>query len=151
MKTKKRQTLIYHDLGFPIELINVPLKKVLGIWVLDIDMNKLQLVVIRALVHKPYLLTGAELKFIRKYLKLSTTEFGKKLGISHAAIVKWEKEQTHPSPAQEVYIRMFVIESLKNSELTKVFAEITPEKLAMSKNEPKSILPIDLKDLGLAV
>src|SRR5271157_2770086 len=107
---KKKETFIYEGLGFPIELIDTPMKKVFGEWVIDIDLNMLQKFVFNGLVHKPYPLTGKELKFMRKYLEMSTTEFGKKLGISHATVVKWENGETKISPMQETYIRMFLFE-----------------------------------------
>lgn len=118
---KKKETFIYEGLGFPIELIDTPMKKVFGEWVIDIDMNALQLFVFKGLVHKPYPLTGKEMKFMRKFLAMSTTEFGAELGVSHATIVKWEKEQAKVGPIQEAYIRMFFLESLKNNELLNLY------------------------------
>ena len=44
---KKSKTFIYEGLGFPIELINVPMKKVLNEWIIDIDMNALQIFVFK--------------------------------------------------------------------------------------------------------
>ena len=65
MKAKKYKSLVYRGLGFPIKLIHVPMKKMFGDWVMDIDLTELQLVVLRALVHKPISLSKDELKFIR--------------------------------------------------------------------------------------
>ena len=76
MSATKKQTITYSGLGFPIRLIDVPMKKMFGDWVIDIDMKELQLVVLRALVHKPLRLTKEELKFIRHFLIMTTTEFG---------------------------------------------------------------------------
>ncbi len=142
MKDKKSETFIYEDLGFPIELIDCPLKKVLGVWVIDIDMNAFQLFVLRELIHQPYRLTGGQLRFMRKYMDMSTTEFGAHLGVSHAAIVKWEKGQIHPDPAQEVYIRMFLLEFLSNGELQKIYDEIKPAQLAENKKEKPPMLSV---------
>jgi|GEM_PF-2736032 len=87
MKKVKRETFVYKGFGFPIKLINTPMKQILGEWVIDLDMNKLQLTVLRSLVYKPSALAGEELKFIRKYLNLTTTVFGKIFGVSHAAVL----------------------------------------------------------------
>lgn len=127
------------------------MKKVYGEWVIDIDLNKLQLFVFNGLIHKPYRLTGNEIRFMRKFLEITTTELGKKLGVSHAAIVKWEKEQTRISPTQEIYIRMFFLECLNGKELLKIFEEIKPEKLAEANKEKQSILSINISDLKEAV
>lgn len=151
MKNKKTANLTYEGLGFPIELIDVPMKKFLGEWVIDIDMNKLQLFVFNGLIHKPFRLTGSEIKFMRKFLELTTTELGKKLGLSHAAIVKWEKDQTKISPTQEVYIRMFFLECLQGKELLKIFDEIKPEQLAKADDEKHPPFSIDLKELREAI
>ncbi len=78
------------------------MKKVLGEWIIDIDMNKLQLFVLNGLIHKPYPLTGSEIRFMRKFLGISTTEFGENLGLSHSTIIKWEKEQAKVAHAQEL-------------------------------------------------
>jgi len=53
MNDQKMATFIYEDLGFPIELINVPMRKVLGQWVLDINLNKLQIQVLKLMVQQP--------------------------------------------------------------------------------------------------
>ncbi len=55
---RKKETFIYEGLGFPIKLIDTPMKKVYGEWVIDIDMNALQLFVFKELIHKPVPLTG---------------------------------------------------------------------------------------------
>lgn len=107
---KKTETFIYEGLGFPIKLIDAPMKMVLGHWVIDIDMNILQKFVFKGLIHKSFPLSGKEVKFMRKFLQMSTTDLGKKLGVSHATVVKWEKEDSKMSPMQESYIRIFLFQ-----------------------------------------
>lgn len=129
MKTKK-ETFVYKGFGFPVELIDCPMKEVLGEWVLDINLMALQRFVFQALIHKPHRLTNKEMKFMRKFLDLSTTELGKRLGISHATIVKWENGQAKVSPTQETYIRLLFCELFRDSELLRLFKEIRPDTLA---------------------
>src|ERR1700733_11782329 len=105
----KRKTFIYRGLGFPILLVNTPLKKSLGEWVIDIDFNKLRHQVLNYLIHKKTNLTGAELRFIRKHLEMTTTEFGIVCGVTHVAVLKWESEKNRISPITDFYIRMFVL------------------------------------------
>ena len=150
MKTKK-ETFIYEGLGFPIELIDAPMKLVLGEWVIDIDMNLLQKFVFKSLIHKLHPLSGKEIRFMRKFLEMSTTVFGKKLGISHATVVKWESDETKISPLQESYIRMFLFEQLHNNQLIHLYQEIRPEKLAESKHEKQTLLAVDASKLKEAV
>lgn len=148
---RKKETFIYEGLGFPIELIDAPMKKVFGEWILDIDMNELQLFVFKGLIYKPYPLTGKEIRFMRKFLELSTTELGKKLGISHATVIKWEKAQAKISPMQESYIRLFLFECLKDHELIQLYKEITPEKLAEGVRKKQPPFPVNTKQLRAAV
>jgi len=146
MKDRKLETFTYMGLGFPIELIDVPMKKVFDEWVMDIDMNKFQLFIFKGLIHKPSGLSGREMKFMRKFLQMTTTELGNKLGVSHPAILKWEKEASRMSPAQEIYFRMVCVESLNTQEVVKIFDQIKPENLSES-NEGQALLSIDMKDL----
>jgi DNA-binding transcriptional regulator YiaG len=147
---KKKETFIYEGLGFPIELIDAPMKKVYGEWVIDINMSALQRFVFRGLIHKPYPLSGKEVRFLRKFLKISTTDLGKKLGISHATIVKWEKGQVQISPVQETYIRMFFCEFFKDQEILKLYKEIRPEMLAELKNERQHPFQVHTREIETA-
>lgn len=151
MKERKTETILYDGLGFPIQLIDVPMKKAAGIWVIDIDMNEFQLVVMNRLIRKPYRLTGKELKFMRKFFNMSPLEFGKNLGVSSITVTKWEKGQTKISPTQEIYIRMFLLSCLKNRELLEIFDEIKPEKLAETDNKKAPVFSIDVKEIKIAI
>jgi DNA-binding transcriptional regulator YiaG len=148
---RKKETFIYEGLGFPLELIDTPMKKVFGEWIIDIDMNQLQKFVFKGLIHKPYPLTGKEMRFMRKFLELSTTELGASLGVSHATVVKWEKEQAKVSPIQETYIRMFLFERLNDNEILNLYKEIKPKMLAEAKDEKYPPFSVDTKQLQLAV
>ncbi len=101
-ETTKRATFIFRGLGFPIKLINVPMRKMVGEWTLDVNFNKFQLAVLDCLLHKPAPLTGDELRFIRKFLKMSTTDFGKIFGVTHVTVVKWESGQTRANLSTDV-------------------------------------------------
>jgi DNA-binding transcriptional regulator YiaG len=147
---KKQETFVYEGLGFPVELIDCPMQKIMGEWVIDINLAALQRFVFQGLISKPYPLTGKELRFMRKFLEMTTTEFGEKLGVSHAAVVKWEKEQAEISAAQEPYIRLFLCERFRDSELLRIYRDIRPEMLA--KREHGKVMPfqVNTKDLDAA-
>jgi DNA-binding transcriptional regulator YiaG len=148
---KKQETFVYEGLGFPVELIDCPMEKIMGEWVLDINLAALQRFVFQGLIHKPHPLTGKELRFMRKFLEMSTTEFGEKVGVSHAAVVKWEKGQAQMSPAQESYIRLFLCECFSDRELLRIYREIRPEMLAKAEHEEKPALyQIHVKDFQAA-
>lgn len=145
MKDRKTETFVYEGFGFPIKLIKCPMKKIFGEWVLDINLDKFQADMLKALIHKPVPLTGSELRFIRKSLELSTTAFGKMFGVSHPAVLKWEKEQVNINPATEIYIRLYVLQTLhaKDKEFRSLYEEITIENLMKHKNNKK--IPISIR------
>lgn len=153
MKDKKNETFVFHGLGFPIKLIDVPMKKMCGEWVVDIDMGELQLVVLRYLVYKPTRLTKDELRFIRKYLALTTSDFGRSFGVSHAAVLQWEKGKRRLTPSTEFCIRLHILNHLhaNSKEFRNLFNTVSLEKL--SKEESKKIVPLKIdasEDLKIA-
>lgn len=145
MKTKKIKTYIFNGLGFPIKLKNAPMKQVFGEWCLDINLNKLMLVVLEALIQKPTPLTNDELRFIRSYLKLTLAEFGKLFGVSHVAVLKWEKNKNKISPALEMCIRLYILDYLqaKDAEFRSLYKEISLEKLSKSSSAKIHPLVVD--------
>ena len=154
MKKQKTETFIYEGLGFPVKLINVPMKKMCGEWVVDIDMVELQLVVLRYLVYKPARLTKDELRFIRKSLVLTTSDFGRNFGVSHAAVLQWENGKRRLTPSTEFCIRLCILNHLKarSQEFRNLFNVVNLEKL--SKEESKKIVPIEIdasEDLKIAL
>lgn len=153
MKRQKTETFVYEGLGFPIKLIDVPMKKMCGEWVIDIDMVELQLVVLRYLVYKPTRLTKDELRFIRKFLVLTTSDFGRSFGVSHAAVLQWEKGKRRLTPSTEFCIRLHVLNHLhaKSKEFRSLFNTISLEKLSTAKAENNGPLEIDAsEDLKIA-
>ena len=148
MKNKKTKTFVFEGLGFPVTLIKAPMRKVLGEWILDVDMGALQLSVLRLLVHKQQRLTKDELRFFRKYLSLTTTEFGKIFGVSHAAVVRWEKGQRQVEAATEFYIRLYILNHLraKDREFRNLYNELPLEKLSQATTEKEEPLEIDISE-----
>lgn len=118
MEKKKAKRFVYEGLGFPVALINVPLVKKRDIWAPAIDYNKLQKEVLVALSHKPIALTGNEVHFIRAYFEMTLESFGKHFGVTHVAVLTWEKmgdKLAKINPTTELCIRLFILEKLKMS------------------------------------
>ena len=146
MKDRKRETFIFRGLGFPIKLVNVPMRKMVGEWVLDIDFDHFQLTVLHVLLEKPAPLNGNELRFIRKYLDISTTEFGKIFGVSHVAVIKWEKG-TRANPSTDVCIRLYMFDHLaktKDKDFRKFYHKISLEELVKNRNEKAAPIVINV-------
>lgn len=154
MAKNKRETRIFNALGFPIKLIDVPMKKVLGEWVMDINYNALQLVVLRALAYKPIPLTKEELKFIRKFFDMPTTEFGKVFGVTHVAVLQWENGKRRLSPHLELCIRLYAFDHLqaKDKEFRKLYSQLSLEELSKKRSADVVLLEINAAaDLQIAV
>jgi len=136
-KNKKIETFIYEGLGFPIRLVNAPLKKIYGEWVFDFSMGIFQKSVLHMLAMKPSSLTGKELRFIINYFEMSYRDFAKIFGVSHVAVVKWEKETSRMNPSTEIYLRLYILNYLKvtDKEFRKLYLKINPENLANSEGE----------------
>ncbi len=154
MKNRKTETFIYEGLGFPIKLINVPMKKVFGEWAMDINFNKLQLAAVYGLIYKPTSLNGDELRFIRKFLDMSMADFGKVFGVSHVAVLKWENGKNHVSPPTDIYIRLYILDHLhaKDKEFRSLYNKISPKSLSKHKGEKIRPIAIDIdEDLKIAL
>jgi DNA-binding transcriptional regulator YiaG len=116
---------------------------ILGEWTLDVDLNLLQKSVLNLLVRKPTPLTGGEIRFIIDYLEMSRREFAKLLGVTHAAVLKWENEQSRMNPATEVYLRLYILDlfKVKDREFKAFYLTINPKSLAESEDE---ISPLEI-------
>lgn len=149
MKQIKKDTFIWEGLGFPIRLINVPMRKVFGEWILDINLEHFQKVVLLTLARKPTSLSGTEVRFIIDYLKMSTREFARLFGVTHAAVLKWENEKSKMNPSTEVCVRLYVLNHLKvaDKEFRKLYLKISHQNLSNSENN-KILLEIDAEKIA---
>lgn len=131
-KETKRESFIYEGLGFPIQLINVPMKKVFGELAMDINFNVLQKNVLYLLARKPAPLSGGELRFIIGYLEMSTREFANLFDVTHVAVLKWLKEDAKMNPNTEVCLRLYLLDFLcvTDKEFRKLYVEIREKNLA---------------------
>lgn len=160
MKHKIEKSYLYEGLGFPVHLTNVPMIKVRGEFILDIDFNKLQKAVLLHLCHKKTPLTGNEVKFVRKYFSLTTAAFGKLFGYSHSAILKWENQEDHVAriaPTTEIYLRLYIIDFLQKgaTDFKELYHEIQiphlVEYLKHSRNETYIPLSINAQEELISV
>lgn len=146
---KKRKSMVYRGLGFPLRLINVPMRKVYGKWVFDFSMGEFQEAVLRMIATKQSLLTAAEIRFIMDYFELSYRDFAKLLGVSHAAVVKWEKGKSKMNPHTEISLRLYILNSLKISdkEFRKWYLELSKHRIDEDEAS-QSLLDIDIDKIA---
>jgi len=135
MEKKKVKKFVYEGLGFPLVLIDITLVKKRDIWTPAIDYNKLQKEVLLALSHKPLSLTGNEVHFIRGFFEMTLEKFGSQFGVTHAAVLNWEKmgnTSAKINATTELCIRLFVLEKLKinNQIFRDTFREFNMQGIA---------------------
>ena len=149
MEKKTVKTFVYRGFGFPIKLINVPMRKVFGKWAMDINFNKLRLAVVYCLLRNQAPLSGDEIKFIRKYLDMTTTEFGNIFKVSHVAVMNWEKGINQISTTSDIYLRLYVLnqmQNIKDKEFRSFYSKISPESLEKNKGKRHILLSINIDE-----
>lgn len=138
MEKKRVKRFTYEGLGFPIILLDVVLIKIRDVWTPAIDDSKLQKTVLLALSHKPFPLSGHEVHFIRLYLEMTLEAFGKNFGMTHVAVLNWEKTKNKPAkinPAVELFMRLFILEKLKmnNQVFRETFREFDIQRISKER------------------
>lgn len=135
-ETKIQRVYIDYGCGFPVKLINVPMAKVRGEWVVNINSKKLHDVVIRTLIFKPSRLTGSEIRFIRLFHEMTLKEFGHKFDVTHPAVKKWESQgdkSTGMKWSIEKDIRLFTLAQVSPKATEFLIAYHELEEKAESK------------------
>jgi uncharacterized protein YicC (UPF0701 family) len=104
--------VIFKELGFPIVLIDPTMVTVRGHKVPEVNLRALQEAVFRQLVFKPARLTGAEVRFIRKYLRLRQADLADVLNMAnHTVVSQWESREDEPAGMEyntEVVLRLYM-------------------------------------------
>jgi len=116
MKKKMMRQFEYDGLGFPVLLLNIPVREIRGVEVPDINYNLLQTNVLLALCQNTLPLTGNEIRFIRQYFEMTYREFANHFGVTHASVIHWEKSKNSfakVAPTTELCIRLYVLDTLK--------------------------------------
>lgn len=150
MNKKTESQFIDHGCGFPILLLNVPMIKVRGKWIPDINYEILERSVLLHLCYKPCKLTGNEIRFIRLFFDLTLQNFAKRFGVQHPTIVKWEKfknDPTNMSLGTEKDIRLFVMKELRGKKYVgDLYTKLEQIHLAMRADE--ELLQVNIEKLA---
>jgi len=124
MEKRTQGHFVYEGFGFPVVLKNVAMIKVRGAWTPDVDYNDLARDVLQAIATHGARLTGGEVRFVRHYFEMTLQQFAERFGVSHPAVLKWEK--AGPEPANMTWgiekdLRLFILDAL--GAKPKAFAE----------------------------
>jgi len=85
-------------------------------------------IIARAVVLQPYLLTGDEIRFLRKNRRLKAKEFAALLQIDPATLSRWEDDKQPRSPQNDLLIRLLYVQ-LYNQQVGQLFPETITDKL----------------------
>ena len=97
LERKSQEMFVYEGFGFPVALLNVPMVRVRGAWTPDVDFNALSRRLLKALARKTVRLTGQEVRFIRHSLSMTLEQFARRFGVTHPAVIKWERSGNRPT------------------------------------------------------
>lgn len=149
MKETKRETFLYEGLGFPVLMVNVPMKKMLGEWVMDVNFAELQRIAMLSLAKKTVPLTGEEIRSIRHYLHMSTHKFAEELGVSHVAVLNWECEDRKMNADTEIHMRLSLLNHLKvtDKEFRNAYKQLD-RKIIAKRNFERVPLEIDVEKIA---
>ncbi len=89
----ERKPVVYTALGFPVVIINPSYRLFEGEEVLDISPKDIMDAVFSMIPERKGRLIGAEVRFLRSYMKLTQETFGKMIGVDHSSIAKWEAKK----------------------------------------------------------
>jgi DNA-binding transcriptional regulator YiaG len=119
METKIFAQYIDRGYGFPVIIRDVPMVKVRGKWTPNINYRQLAKEVLLKLASTAGRLSGHQVKFIRLELGMTMQQFAQRFGVTHPAVVKWEKRAAKPTGmgwSTEKDMRLLVIKMLDKSE-----------------------------------
>lgn len=111
MNTKRVAKYIDRGFGFPVVLEQVPLVRTRGKWTPDVHYPNLARAVLRQLAELNGRLTGHQVRFVRLHFDMTLQAFAHRFGVSHVAVLKWEKRGEKPTGmtwSTEKDIRLFI-------------------------------------------
>jgi putative zinc finger/helix-turn-helix YgiT family protein len=140
----------FDEIGLPVTLKNVELVKCDECGTIEPiipNMNGLMHAVALAVITQERAMSGEEIRFLRKYLGLSTAQFMKLLHINQSTLSRWENGET-VGPQSDRLIRLLV--SNKSAELRKhaeQLIEVLPEIQDGGSSGRRPQLRVDLRTL----
>ena len=131
LKRRIQEHFTYKGFGFPVLLVRVPMVWARSCWTPDVDFNSLSDRLLQTVARKPSRLTGAEIRFIRHSFSMTLQEFSRRFGVTHPAVLKWERSggrATVMSWAVEKDIRLEILRTIsraKPSQFLEAYGELS--------------------------
>jgi DNA-binding transcriptional regulator YiaG len=135
--------LIFMELGFPVVLLDPLMIEVRGQKLPDVNLRELEEAAFHLLVVKPARLTGAEVRFIRKHLRLRQADLARVLNMAnHSVVSQWESREDEPSGMEyntEVLLRVWMAAKVGEGDKLVELLESRLKDLA-----PRSVRPLEV-------
>ena len=113
--------------------------------------KRLNELIAQVLIEKPALLTGEEIRFLRKTLYLSSMDFSKDLGIGKTTLSKWENSRQQHSEGHDRLIRaLFLIHKGVKGQAARKIWELLAE-LQLSKADIDYLIVAEKLDTDYSV
>lgn len=149
MEEKTQDFIINKTLGFPVEVHQAPMRRMRGEWVFDVAPRRFQDAVLWKLIVSPSPLSGHHVRLMRTAIEKTMEALGGHLGVSAAAVSKWEDKAEQPTQMNkgtEALLRLLVAEILLDrsglpvEDQDAVFHRVYVEVMRFSRTvEPESV------------
>jgi putative zinc finger/helix-turn-helix YgiT family protein len=127
--TTTAETYLYKESGLPnVVLVGVDVRRCPACGHHELVLPRvveLHRTIADAVIHKPARLSGAEVRFLRKYLGWSGVDLARHVGVDPTTVSKWENDKDPIGPSSDRLLRMLVargapIDDYSIGELTKI-------------------------------
>ena len=144
---------IDHSLGFPIIIWNAPRRETdVGEAIFDVSPRRYQHAALVELVHTLRPWTGANVEFVRKWLRDSMEAFGERVDVSKPAVHKWEQKGDSPTEmakGTEYLLRVQVAHELHEANVIDAgtFQRLVTDAMHFDRQQEPEPIELDGMDL----
>jgi putative zinc finger/helix-turn-helix YgiT family protein len=125
----RRETYLYKESGLPnVVLVGVEVRRCPSCGQHELVLprvTELHRTIAYGVIHKRARLSGAEVRFLRKYLGWSGVDFARHAGVDPSTVSNWENDKDAIGPASDRLLRLMVahgapVADFSLEELTKI-------------------------------
>jgi putative zinc finger/helix-turn-helix YgiT family protein len=131
----KKETYLYTESGLPnVVLVGVEVRRCPSCGHHEVVLprvTELHRTIAHAVIRKRSRLSGAEVRYLRKYLGWSGADFARHVGVDPSTVSNWENDKDPIGPSSDRLLRMMVahgtqVDEYALDELTKIENEQKP-------------------------
>jgi putative zinc finger/helix-turn-helix YgiT family protein len=131
----RAETYLYTESGLPnVVLVGVDVRRCAACGHHELVLPRvaeLHRTIAHAVIHKPARLSGAEVRYLRKYLGWSGADFARHVGVDPSTVSNWENDKDPIGTSSDRLLRLMVVhgapvQDYSLEELTKIHDERTP-------------------------